>query len=130
MIIFNRTIAAVHSGTMLIVASILLIMQVTWVSAHQTSCENKGPFCGNDGKTYATMCKLIWGRIYDPDLQVLHDGTCTGHAYKGELSPNEVLKTHNPGNKPKQAHQKTKNLIPPGWPPLGPLESHVEKKKN
>lgn len=70
-------------------AGLLILIHITWSFARQGGCEERGPICGNDGRTYETMCKLIWARLEDTDLQVLHEGSCNGQLLSGNLNPSD-----------------------------------------
>ncbi|CAD0196643.1 unnamed protein product [Chrysodeixis includens] len=96
---------------------LFLLLNISWSCARQTGCDERGPICGNDGKTYETMCTLIWARLDDTDLQVLHEGSCT-------VTAGSVLSSH---KEELDTQTKIKSVMPYGWPPLGPI---VQRLRN
>ncbi|PZC82832.1 hypothetical protein B5X24_HaOG209617 [Helicoverpa armigera] len=105
---------------------LLILAQLTCSLAVFRGCEGRGPVCGNDGQTYKTMCQLLWARIDDKDLQVLHDGGCNGDFLSGPLDDTDGVSSYVKEIFGKLIHKfennaKLSSKMPFGWPPLGPV---------
>uniref|UniRef100_A0A2A4JZ28 Kazal-like domain-containing protein n=1 Tax=Heliothis virescens TaxID=7102 RepID=A0A2A4JZ28_HELVI len=122
----NENLKVFHVGQCLTPIGLLILAQISRSFAVYRGCEGRGPVCGNDGQTYKTLCQLLWAKIDDSDLQVLHDGGCHGEflfapAEDGDAVSSRFKEIFENLIQKFQSVSKLSSIMPFGWPPLGPL---------